>query len=212
MSTAQLISETSVESTELVDLDALDRLQVHAGSISAKAMELTDSWGQAMFILDPETVERVFGALGFSTPVATDVYEAVRSLEYVRRDEVGADSRSEFTWHIVDAAVMTLRGSTNVGAPVGIDDANIDRFLQANVVLFEKVMAVMPEYTSRLMFSPEVGATVMASLGIDLSADKFYELAATYGRQVTLDREGRRGISTQFIRSLSLTIAAAAQL
>ena len=212
MSTAQQIIGTSTERPEQVDVSALHRLQVHAKAVSAKAMELTDSWGQAMFILDPATVERVFGALGFSAPVAANVYEAVRSLAYVRRDELGAESRNEFTWHIMDATVMTLRGATNIGAPTGINDGNVEAFLAAHGELFEKVMSTMPQYTRRLMFSPEVGATVMASLGIGLSADKLYELAATHGRQVTLDLEGRRGISTQFIRSLSLTIAARAQL
>jgi hypothetical protein len=112
----------------------------------------------------------------------------------------------------MDAAVMTLRGATRVGAPTGIDDRNIEDFLETHRPLFDMVMTVMPHYTSRLMFSPEVAATVMASLGIGLSADKIYQLGASYGRQVTLDIEGRRGVSTQFIRALSLTVAASARL
>jgi len=207
MVTAQLM-----ESTDQVGVSALDRLRYHAAEISTKAMKLTDSWGQAMFILDSPTVERVFTALGFSSPVAASVYEAVRELGYVRRDECGSAPRSEFTWHIVDAAVMTLRGATRVGAAIGIDDDNISTFLEEHRALFEQVMSAMPSYTRCLMFSPEVAATVMASLGIALSADKIYHLAATYGRQVTYDLEGRRGVSTQFIRSLSLAVAASAEL
>jgi hypothetical protein len=212
MSPAEMLTETSIEPVSQVGMGALNRLEAHAAEVSAKAMELTDSWGQAMFILDPLTVERVFTALGFSGPVSAHVYEAVRSLGYVRRDEHGGASRSEFTWHVMDAAVMTLRGATRVGASTGIDDENIEDFLETHRPLFDTVMSVMPQYTSRLMFSPEVAATVMACLGIGLSADKIYQLGATYGRQVTLDLEGRRGVSTQFIRALSLTVAASAQL
>jgi hypothetical protein len=53
--------------------------------------------------------------------------------------------------------------------------------------------------------------TVMASLGIDLSAGRIYQFGASHGCcQVTLDLEGRRGASTQFIRALTLTVAAKA--
>jgi hypothetical protein len=212
MSITETLAETSIEPTRQVDVEALNRLKVHAAEVSAKAMELTDSWGQAMFILDPLTVEQVFTALGFSGPVSTHVYEAVRSLGYVRREELGTAPRNEFTWHAMDAAVMTLRGATRIGASTGIDDENIDDFIETNRPLFSTVMSVMPQYTSRLMFSPEVAATVMASLGIALSANKIYQLGVIYGGQVTLDLEGRRGVSTQFIRALSLTISASARL
>ena len=74
--------------------------------------------------------------------------------------------------------------------------------------LFETLMNVMPDYTQRLMFSPEVAATVMSTLGANVSADTIYDLAWRYGGQVTKDLDGRRGVSTQFIRSLTLTIAA----
>lgn len=212
MSITEMLTETRIEAACEVDTDALNRLQVHAAEVSAKAMELTDSWGQAMFILDPLTVKQVFTALGFSGPVSDHVYDAVRSIGYVRRDQLAAPPQSEFTWHAVDAAVMTLRGATRLGAPVGIDDGNIEDFLETHRPLFDAVMSVMPQYTSCLMFSPEVAATVMASLGIALSADKIYQLGGTYGFQVTLDLEGRRGVSTQFIRALSLTVAASARL
>jgi len=197
------------EAINLVGVAALNRLQVCSDDLCRKAMELTDSWGQAMFILCPATVQKIFSALGFRNEVCTRVYDAVRALSYVDHRQEGKPNQSEMTWHIVDAACMTLRGVVGLGsAMASINDETVEDFLQNNAELFQQLMKAMPDYTAYLMFSPEVAATVVASLGGNLSADKIYELAFTHGGQVTKDLEGRRGVSTQFIRSLTLTISA----
>jgi hypothetical protein len=207
----QVLPQT--ETVDEVDLSAIERLRTHSADVTTKAMELTDAWGQAMFILDRRLVKDLFSTLGFSEEVSSRVYDAVRSLSYVQHRVQGGGSRPEVTWHAMDATCMTLRGALGLGSAMGsIDDSNVEAFLEENADLFEKLMEWMPDYARHLMFSPEVAATVVATLGGNLRAGKIYELAATYGRQVTRDLDGRRGVSTQFIRSLTLTIAARAQL
>lgn len=198
-----------VKQVERVTVEGLDNLKTCAQDVMAKAMQLTDAWGQAMFIMDKPLVERLFSTLGFSGAVCAGVYEGVRSLAYVQHKRVDADTQTEFTWHAMDAAVMTLRGIVGLGtAMAGINDTNVEAFIEGNKDLFEKLMGVMPDYTANLMFSPEVAATVVATLGGNISADKIYEMAWKHGRQVTKDLDGRRGVSTQFVRSLTLTISA----
>jgi len=208
-----MLTLEQIESVEQVSLNGLDRLRANSEDLVGKAMELTDSWGQAMFIMDPPLVEKLFSTLGFSRAVSAKVYDAVRSLSYVQHEVQGATTQPEVTWHAMDATCMTLRGAVGLGsAMAGIDDGNVEEFLEDNRALFEKLMDTIPDYTRNLMFSPEVAATVVATLGGKVSADKIYEMGSMYGRQVTLDLEGRRGVSTQFIRALTLTISARAQL
>lgn len=188
-----------------VSVKNLQNLQLNSDNVCAKAMELTDSWGQAMFIMDKPLVEKIFAALGFSKEVCSEVYDAIRSLSYVRT----IDKQAAVTWHAIDAACMTIRGIFDLGnAMKQIDDTNVEEFLVANLAFYEKLMNAMPDYTRNLMFSPEVAAVVIATLGGNVSDHKIYQLAAKYGHQATRDLEGRRGVSTQFIRSLTLTISA----
>jgi hypothetical protein len=108
----------------------------------------------------------------------------------------------------MDPACITLRGF-EVGIAVSdLNDDTVEQFLSSNLSLFDKLMAAMPDYTHRLMFSPEIASTVMATLGVSLSANTIHDLAASRGFSVTHDLDGRRGISTQFIRSLTLTVSA----
>lgn len=195
----------TIQRIDEVDVRNLELFRVNSEDLTGKAMELTDSWGQAMFILDSQLVERIFSVLGFSKAVSKEVYNSLLSLEYVRTK----NEKPVVTWHILDAACLTLRGFTGLGSALSeIGDENIDDFLESNIDLFEGLMGAMPEYTQNLMFSPDVASLVVATLGGKISASKIYDLASTYGRQRTRDLEGRLGVSTQFIRSLTLTICA----
>jgi hypothetical protein len=187
----------------------LERIPANAENLSATAMELTDSWGQAMFIMDRALVQRIFSVLGFAEPVAAGVYDKVRLLAYVDHQQHGETPQAEVTWHAMDATCLSLRGVADLGSALAaVDDGTIEDVLKQNLQLFEDLTGTMPDYTHHLMFSPEVASTVMATLGAKVSADRIYELGAAYGRQVTRDLDGRRGVSTEFIRSLTLTLSA----
>lgn len=200
-----------LDHVESVGRDDLERISLHAPALTSKAMQLTDSWGQAMFIMDPSLVNEILTVLGFASDVSSHVYEAVRGLAYVRRFEGAHDKGPEFTWHALDATCLVLRGCADLDSAMAeITDSTVNHFLESHTALFERVMAAIPDYASKLMFSPEVASTVVATLGGLVSADRIYDLASAYGRQSTRDIEGRRGVSTQFIRSLTLTISARA--
>ncbi|TMQ24082.1 MAG: hypothetical protein E6J90_08990 [Deltaproteobacteria bacterium] len=187
----------------------LKRLDTHAQDVMAKAMELTDAWGQAMFVMDPQLVAAVFSALGFSADVCANVYDAVRGLAYVSHRQQGLANQAEVTWHGMDATCLTLRGAVGLeSALAGVNDGNVEHILERNRDLFDTIMKVVPDYTRKLMFSPEVAATVMSCFGAKVSADAIHDLAWRYGGQTTLDLDGRRGVATQFIRALTLTICA----
>ena len=200
---------TTNATADEVSAQDLRLLEIHAADVKSKAMELTDAWGQAMFILDRSFVEEVFDTLGFRPEVVTSVYDGIRSLGYVEHQRRDEDVEHEVTWHAVDATCLTLRGVVGLETAMAtIDDMSVETLLNEHHALFVSLMAVMPDYATNLMFSPEVASTVLATFGAYVSADKLYSLAATYGEQVTLDLEGRRGVSTQFLRSLALTISA----
>jgi hypothetical protein len=202
-------SALRTKTVEQVTVADLNNFNVHAQDVMAVAMKLTDSWGQAMFILNQNLVQNLFTALGFSAEVAANVFESVRALGYVHHRIAGESTRTEFTWHVADAACMTLRGIVGMRSAFnGIDDSNVEQFLLGNRDLFDRLMGAMPEYAANLMFSPGIGATVIETLGGAVSAEKLYEMAWTYGGQVTKDLDGRLGVSTQFVRALTLTISA----
>ena len=58
-------------------------------------------------------------------------------------------------------------------------------------------------------FKPETASAVLGSFGADISADKLYEMASKHGTSSVIDVEGRRGVSVEFIRSTTLTLATA---
>ncbi|MEC4016372.1 hypothetical protein [Streptomyces sp. H27-D2] len=193
---------------EQVEMGALAYLRDESSVLAAKAMELTDSWGQAMFILDRETVERIFSVIGFSHAVVAGVYDGVRDIAYVEHKVTDEPTRPEFTYHALDAACLVLRGFSDLDkALVEVHDDNAELFLDQQRGLFDRIMESLPDYCGNLMFSPDVAARVVSSLGGNVSADKLYELAWKFGGQVTLDLEGRRGVSTQFIRAFTLTLS-----
>ncbi|MCC3770436.1 hypothetical protein [Streptomyces sp. UNOC14_S4] len=192
-----------------VDAKCLSSLRSEAAGIGKKAMELTDSWGQAMFILDRETVERLFRVIGFSADVVSGVYDGVRDIAYVEHKVSGEPARAEFTYHALDATCLVLRGVTDLGSALGeVGDGTAEKLITEERALFDRIMGSLPDYCRHLMFSPEVAARVIASLGGHVSADKLYELAGKFGGRSTRDLEGRRGVSTQFIRAFTLTLSA----
>lgn len=201
--------QATLQNPAQVGLDGLKRLNTYARGLKSVAMELTDAWGAAMFIMDPQLVEDVFFAVGFSKAVSSAVFESVRALSYVQHKQQGAPPQSEFTWHGADGTVLTLRGCKDLrSAMVAVDDDTVEAYLVANRALFDKIMGTVPEYTRHLMFSPEVAERVLATFGAKVTADRIYDLAWRYGGQVTEDLEGRRGVSTQFVRSLTLVLSA----
>jgi hypothetical protein len=192
-----------------VEPSALGRLQAHASGLKALAMELTDTWGGAMFIMSPSLVEKIFSTMGFQKSISTAVYESVRALAYVQHRRVGQPTQSEFTYHGQDGTALTLRGCVNLRKSfAGVSDGTISTLLRDNKELFGKLMDVMPEYSRDLMFSTEVACNVINTFGAQISQDRMYDLALEFGGQNTLDLEGRRGVPTQFVRSLTLTLSA----
>jgi len=172
-------------------------------------MELTDHWGGAMFIIDRDLVLSVFSAVGFSEEVASAAYDAVRSLGYVEHRQPGQGPKSEFTWHGADGAVMILRGIVDLeSAMSGVDDNSVEDRLRANLDIFHKLMDRMPSFTANLMFSVEIASGVLGAFGARVSPDLLFDLAYRFGGRTTQDLEGRRGVSTQYLRSLSLTLSA----
>lgn len=200
---------TRLDSPSEVTPAELGRIDEHAHDVMAIAMKLTDSWGQAMFIMDGDYVAKLFTVLGYTQEVADAVYERVRNLAYVNHRIQDQADRTEFTWHITDATCLTLRGAADLSKSMAsVTDDNIEATLLASKGIFEQIMDVMPDYSRKLMFSPTVASVVMATLGSSVSAEKLYDLAWRYGGQVTKDLDGRLGVSTQFVRALTLTISA----
>jgi hypothetical protein len=194
--------------TSEIGLSGLGRIDQYADAIRAKAMELTDTWGGAMFIVDPEDSARLFKALGFQDDVAAAVYERVYGLHYVDHVHAGGDASSEFTWHGPDVTTLVLRGFDDPGTAFSsINDATARDFLLANRAKFERVLAAIPAYASKLMFSTKIGCGVLRAFGAQLSEESLFDLALEFGRHRTTDLEGRRGVPTAFVRAFTLTMS-----
>ncbi len=195
----------SVESVQGSDLARLIR---RGNNITSVAMELTDSWGGAMFLLDPEFVSTVFAELGFTTAVADSVYETLQEIPYVEHRRVDELTIEPVTWHKMDATCLALRGAGELrSAMSSVDNKKLAELLASHRELFDRLMQIMPDFTSKLMFAPEVGERVLGTFGSKVTADGLYDLSWEYAGQITRDLEGRRGIPTQFIRSASLIIS-----
>lgn len=199
----------SLLSPSQINREGLRRIEEGAQAIRAKALELTDTWGGAMFIMEPERCRKLFQALGFATDVAAEVYQRAYELHYVKHIHASGDSTSAFTWHGPDATILVLRGFEEPGnAFAAVTDETAESYLQSGHALFNEIMRVLPEYASTLMFSTEVGCNVLGAFGASISEGKLFELALKYGGQHTQDLEGRRGVSTQFVRAFTLMLSA----
>lgn len=171
----------SLLSPSQINREGLRRIEEGAQAIRAKALELTDTWGGAMFIMEPERCRKLFQALGFATDVAAEVYQRAYELHYVKHIHASGDSTSAFTWHGPDATILVLRGFEEPGnAFAAVTDETAESYLQSGHALFNEIMRVLPEYA----------------------------LALKYGGQHTQDLEGRRGVSTQFVRAFTLMLSA----
>jgi len=203
------MTASPLKPAHLIATQDLANIRVHARAITAKAMELTDVWG-AMFILDEEDLTTIARAIGIPEEVTARLYSAVLDLAYVReRGSRATEGRVRFTWHGDDPLVLVLRSAADLGAAMSdVTDLTVEGYIRDNSDLFTRLMVAMPSYSRSHMFAPEVAARVFASFGATVSPAKLYELAPKYGGAVCEDVEGRKGIATQFIRSVSLTLAA----
>ena len=187
----------------------LTRIDEHAHIIRSKAMELTDTWGGAMFIMDPERCQLLFRTLGFSPEVASEVYQRAYNLRYVQHTHADRPPTSAFTWHGPDVTVLVLRGFVEPGkAFAAVTDQTGRSYLVRNLQLFQEIMGALPEYASNLMFSTRIARDVLRTFGASLNEDTLFDLALEFGGQRTMDLEGRRGVATQFVRAFTLTLSA----
>lgn len=189
-----------------VSPDDLKNLKIHAQEISRKAMELTDSWG-AMFVMDKDSLENVARAIGLSEDLVPLLHENFKALQYVKLESGSKKGSHIFTWHGPDTAILALRGSVdfdNLMAVVNQDNLRV--YLENNANTFRKVLASLPEYTEGHMFSPSTASKVFSSFGMKLEPEFIWDLALNMNANATEDAEGRRGISAQFIRGITLTL------
>lgn len=190
-----------------VNVNALENLKTHADELNSTAMQLTDAWGSVMFVLDPPTISKTFETLGFSRDVSQEVYETVRSIYAVNK--FGTTDSRVVTWHGTPASILLLRGISDLSSALSsVNDENIGIFLNENKALLEKLMEMQNETYGALLFSPQVASAVIGVFGAKVSADKIYRLAIQHGVLSTSDVEGRRGISSKFIRSMTHILAA----
>jgi hypothetical protein len=199
---------TSFVSASAVSCDELPRIRANADALKAKAMQLTDAWEGVMFALSPKELENIAVALGFDETVAKQIHKEVQALGYAKT-QGSAGAASLATYHIMDAAFLALRGCTEFSTALGsFGDHNLQSVLDSNRDVFERVRKALPDHASRMNFKPETAAAVLRSFGANVSADLLYELAPKYGTPTVVDLEGRRGVSAQFIRCVTLTLAA----
>lgn len=205
-----MATKIKTKATSAVTPKDMARIDAYSKPLMSKAMQLTDAWG-AMFVMEEEYLRAIALALGFEDEVVSTLYEKARGLKYVVEKGTSiTPDRAVFTWHGPDATFLVLRGFNDPGSAfASINDSNLEKILVEHVGLFTKIMQTLPPYTRFHMFSPEVARNVIGSFGANLTPDLLFSLAQKLGGNVTVDLEGRRGISAQFIRSVTLTLCAA---
>jgi len=187
----------------------LEKISANAADLNEKAMLLTDAWG-AMFVLDADTVVSTVTTLGMPHALGQKFYDKVRSVSVIDTwglKNAPANSRV-FTWHMLAASILTVRGEVNLGqAMAWLDNETLRTFVRDNTDLFVRTMAIQPDYASYLLFSPQVAANVAGVFGAKVNPDEMLRVANEYGVVTAVDPEGRRGIACKFARSLTLVIA-----
>jgi hypothetical protein len=88
MAKTSLVGE-SFQDPASADVNLLERLRINSSRIAATAMKLTDSWGQAMFVVDPILVRKLFVTLGFSEDVSSRLFDEIRTISYVKMKKSG---------------------------------------------------------------------------------------------------------------------------
>ncbi|HZF93808.1 MAG TPA: hypothetical protein VEZ20_02940 [Allosphingosinicella sp.] len=191
-----------------VEYKSLERISQNADAIRAKAMELTDSWAGVMFRLTSDDLEKIAIALGFNPTVAAKIHDEIAALDYAMVS-TNSDTFSIATYHSLDVSFLALRGLTSFDHALSrFNDGNIEAVLDEHQDTFKRVMESLPTHAARMNFKPETAADVLSSLGADISADVLYRLASKYDTSSVVDLEGRRGVTVEFIRSVTLTLAA----
>lgn len=203
----QAVGSTAVIAAPAVGIGALANISANANAIRAKAMELTDSWAGVMFALSPEELEDIAMALGFEQSVARKIHYEIRGLEYAHTTGKSI-SGPITTYHALDVTFMALRGFEDYdNALAYFGDHNLKDVLEANQDTFQRVKQALPEHAARMNFKPETAASVLRSFGAQVSPDLLYDLASRYDTTSVVDIEGRRGVSVEFIRCVTLTLA-----
>ncbi|MBF2714320.1 hypothetical protein [Agrobacterium vitis] len=202
-----VVGAESIIAASIVDADALRKIPENADGIKAKAMELTDSWAGVMFALTPEELTTIAVAVGFSQNVAEKIHGKISALNYATTQ--GAQGRwSIATYHSLDVTLMALRGVESFDdALASFNDSNVRKVLDANQETFQRIKQSLPAHAARMNFKPETAAAVLAAFGAEVSPDLLYELATKYDTTSVIDLEGRRGVTVEFIRSVTLTLA-----
>lgn len=189
--------------------DDLKRIAQRGREIAAKAMELTDSWEGVMFQLTQGELTKIALALGFNRPTAEGIHAEIRALEYATT--LNASSRAAIaTYHSLDVTFLALRDFANFDRALAcFNDENVGLVLDAHRDQFQRIRESLPDHAARMNFKPDTASAVLRAFGAEISADKLYELAPKYGTSSVIDVQGRRGVSVEFIRSTTLTLAAA---
>ncbi|MGS0627822.1 MULTISPECIES: hypothetical protein [Photorhabdus] len=203
---AKTISTNHIISSAMVSQNELCRISNNADAIRAKAMELTDSWEGVMFALSAEELENIALALEFSPDIADKIHNELKTLQYAKiQSQVGPSFIA--TYHVLDVSLLALRGVTDFDNALShVNDFNLQSFLNENQYTFQKIRAALPGHAARMNFKPETAAAVLKALGANISPDLLYELCPKYGTSSVIDLEGRRGVTTEFIRSVTLTL------
>ena len=204
------MNRDEIKAPEAVTEKDLPNIQANSKKIASKSMELTDTWG-AMFVMDDQELKNVGRTLGFSEKVCDGLHKEGVGLNYVNHKANGRPDQPKFTWHGGDSIFLTLRGFNDLDhAMQGVTDETLETHVRNNSRLIESLMEAMPAYARNHMFSPEVAARVLGAFGATVTPNTIFELGLQRSG-VCQDLQGRQGIPTQFIRALSLSLAAKVQ-
>ncbi|MDR6295028.1 hypothetical protein [Pantoea dispersa] len=204
--TSQSSTSSNVINASIVSQNELSRIQDNADAIRAKAMELTDSWEGVMFALPPGDLEKMALALGFTPDVAEKIHQEIRSLAYAKTQSLTGPAAIA-TYHASDVSLLALRGVTDFDNALShVSDSNLQQLLNDNQETFQRIRDALPEHAARMNFKPETASAVLASLGAKVSPELLYELCPKYGTTTVVDLEGRKGVTTEFIRCVTLTL------
>ncbi|AOM41789.1 hypothetical protein [Xenorhabdus hominickii] len=204
--TDQTSTSPHIIDASMVSQNELCRISENADAIRAKGMELTDSWEGVMFALSNEEIENIALSLDFIPEVASKIHHEIKSLAYAKiQSQTGSESLA--TKHTMDISLLALRGVTDFDNALShVNDNNLEKILDENRETFQKIRNAIPSYEARMNFKPETASAVLKSLGADISPELLYEICPKYNMTSVIDLENRRGVSTEFIRCVTLTL------
>ncbi|MDC9593124.1 hypothetical protein [Xenorhabdus sp. IM139775] len=204
--TAQTSDSRHIIDAEMVSQNELRRISDNADAIRAKGMELTDSWEGVMFALLPEKMENVALILGFIPEVSSKIHHEIKSLAYAKIQSLKG-SESLATMHNMDISLLALRGVTDFDHALShVNDTNLEAILDDNQDIFQKIRTAFSSYETQMNFRPETASAVLKSLGANISPELLYKICTKYHTTSVIDLENRKGVSTEFIRCVTLTL------